>query len=71
MQTFLKKVFKLLALGVLSLVACVFVLFIIFLTMEGLGVSEGATNKILDHRLLLVLLVFASMFMAYFYLYKK
>ncbi|HIC27283.1 MAG: hypothetical protein MK371_02115 [SAR86 cluster bacterium] len=71
MQTFLKKYFKLLALGVLSLVACVFVLFIILLIVEGFGVSEEATNKILDHRLLLVLLIFASMFMAYFSLYKK
>jgi hypothetical protein len=71
MQTFLKKYFKLLALGVLSLVACVFVLFIILLIVEGFGVSKEATNKILDHRLLLVLLIFASMFMAYFSLYKK
>ena len=70
MQTFL-KLFKLLALGVFSLLACVFILFTIFLIMEFFGVSEEATNEILDHRLLLVLLVFASMFIAYFYLYKK
>ena len=71
MQTFLKKIFKLLALGVLSLVACVLVLFIIFLIMQIFGVSDEETSEILDHRILLVLLVFASMVISYFYLYKR
>ena len=70
MQTF-QKIFKWLTLAFISLVACVLVLFIIFLIMQIFGVSDEETSEILDHRILLILLVFASMVISYFYLYKR
>ena len=70
MQTF-QKIFKWLTLAFISLVACVLVLFIIFLIMQIFGVSDEGTSEILDHRILLILLVFVSMVISYFYLYKR
>ena len=48
------------------------VLFLIFFIMDIFGVSgEDVSNNVLDHRILLILLAFASMVISYFYLYKK
>ncbi|HIA43308.1 MAG TPA: hypothetical protein EYN84_04060 [Gammaproteobacteria bacterium] len=71
MQIFL-KISKWLTLGVVSLLACALILFLIFFVMDIFGVSgkEVSTN-LLDHRILLILLVFASMLVSYFCLYKK
>ena len=40
--------------------------------MDVFGVSgEDVSNNLLDHRILLIVLAFASMVVSYFYLYKK
>jgi hypothetical protein len=40
--------------------------------MDIFGVSgEEVSSNLLDHRILLILLAFASMLVSYFYLYKK
>ena len=63
---------KWLILALISLLACTLVLFLIFLIMDIFGVSgEDVSNNLLDHRILLILLAFASMVVSYFYLYKK
>ena len=69
---FLYKIAKWLILALISLLACTLVLFLIFLIMDIFGVSgEDVSNNLLDHRILLILLAFASMALSYFYLYKK
>ncbi len=71
MQLFL-KISKGLILGVVSLLTCILILFLIFLIMDIFGVSgEEVSSNLLDHRILLILLAFASMLVSYFYLYKK
>ena len=71
MQLFL-KISKWLILGVVSLLACILILFLIFLIMDIFGVSgEEVSSNLLDIRILLILLAFASMLLSYFYLYKK
>ncbi|SVA42235.1 uncharacterized protein METZ01_LOCUS95089 [marine metagenome] len=71
MQLFL-KISKWLILGVVSLLTCILILFLIFLIMDIFGVSgEEVSSNLLDHRILLILLAFASMLVSYFYLYKK
>ena len=71
MQLFL-KISKWLLLGVVSLLTCILILFLIFLIMDIFGVSgEDVSSNLLDHRILLILLAFASMLVSYFYLYKK
>ena len=71
MQLFL-KISKWLLLGVVSLLTCILILFLIFLIMDIFGVSgEEVSSNLLDHRILLILLAFASMLVSYFYLYKK
>jgi len=71
MQLFL-KISKWLSLGVVSLLTCTLILFLIFLIMDIFGVSgEEVSSNLLDHRILLILLAFASMLVSYFYLYKK
>jgi len=69
---FLYTIGKWLILALISLLACTIVLFLIFLIMDIFGVSgEDVSNNLLDHRILLILLAFASMVVSYFYLYKK
>ena len=69
---FLLRIAKWLILALISLIACTLVLFLIFLIMDVFGVSgEDVSNNLLDHRILLILLAFASMVVSYFYLYKK
>ena len=69
---FLYRMAKWLILALISLLACTLVLFLIFLIMDIFGVSgEDVSNNLLDHRILLILLAFASMVVSYFYLYKK
>ena len=69
---FLYKIAKWLILALVSLLACTFVLFLIFLIMDIFGVlGEDLSSNLLDHRILLVLLAFASMVVSYYYLYKK
>ena len=69
---FLLRIAKWLILALISLIACTLVLFLIFLIMDIFGVSgEDVSNNLLDHRILLILLAFASMVVSYFYLYKK
>ena len=69
---FLLRIAKWLILALISLIACTLVLFVIFLIMDVFGVSgEDVSNNVLDHRILLILLAFASMVVSYFYLYKK
>ena len=69
---FLYRMAKWLILALISLLACTLVLFLIFLIMDIFGVSgEDVSNNLLDHRILLILLAFASMLVSYFYLYKK
>ena len=69
---FLLRIAKWLILALISLLACTIVLFLIFLIMDIFGVSgEDVSNNLLDHRILLILLAFASMVVSYFYLYKK
>ena len=69
---FLYTIAKWLILALISLLACTLVLFLIFLIMDIFGVSgEDVSNNLLDHRILLILLAFASMVVSYFYLYKK
>ena len=71
MQIFL-KISKWLTLGVVSLLTCILILFLIFLIMDIFGVSgEEVSSNLLDHRILLIVLAFASMLVSYFYLYKK
>ena len=46
--------------------------FLNFFIMDIFGVSgEEVSSNLLDHRILLILLAFASMLLSYFYLYKK
>ena len=72
LMQFLYRVAKWLILALISLLACTLVLFLIFLIMDIFGVSgEDVSNNLLDHRILLILLAFASMVVSYFYLYKK
>ena len=69
---FLLRIAKWLILALISLIACTLVLFLIFLIMDVFGVSgEEVSNNLLDHRILLIVLAFASMVVSYFYLYKK
>ena len=69
---FLYRIAKWLILALISLLACTLVLFLIFLIMDVFGVSgEDVSNNLLDHRILLIVLAFASMVVSYFYLYKK
>ncbi|GIS76363.1 MAG: hypothetical protein CM1200mP12_20820 [Gammaproteobacteria bacterium] len=69
---FLTRIAKWIILALISLLACTLVLFLIFLIMDFFGVSgEDVSNNLLDHRILLILLAFASMVVSYFYLYKK
>ena len=69
---FLLRIAKWLILALISLIACTLVLFLIFLIMDIFGVSgEDVSNNLLDHRILLIVLAFASMVVSYFYLYKK
>ena len=69
---FLTRIAKWIILALISLLACTLVLFLIFLIMDFFGVSgEDISNNLLDHRILLILLAFASMVVSYFYLYKK
>ncbi|MFM1566040.1 MAG: hypothetical protein ACKJRP_03860 [SAR86 cluster bacterium] len=69
---FLTRIAKWIILALISLLACTLVLFLIFLIMDIFGVSgEDVSNNLLDHRILLILLAFASMLVSYFYLYKK
>ena len=69
---FLTRIGKWIILALISLLACILVLFLIFLIMDIFGVSgEDVSNNLLDHRILLILLAFASMLVSYFYLYKK
>ena len=69
---FLTRIAKWITLALVSLLACTLVLFLIFLIMDIFGVSgEDVSNNLLDHRILLILLAFASMALSYFYLYKK
>jgi len=69
---FLLRIAKWLILALISLIACTLVLFLIFLIMDVFGVSgEDVSNNLLDHRILLIVLAFASMVVSYFYLYKK
>ena len=69
---FLTRIAKWIILALISLLACTLVLFLIFLIMDIFGVSgEDVSNNLLDHRILLILLAFASMVVSYFYLYKK
>jgi hypothetical protein len=69
---FLTRIAKWITLALISLLACILVLFLIFLIMDIFGVSgEDVSNNLLDHRILLILLAFASMLVSYFYLYKK
>ena len=71
MQLFL-KISKWLTLVVVSLLTCTLILFLIFFIMDIFGVSgEEVSSNLLDHRILLILLAFASMLVSYFYLYKK
>ena len=71
MQLFL-KISKWLLLGVVSLMTCILILFLIFLIMDIFGVSgEEVSSNLVDQRILLILLAFASMLVSYFYLYKK
>jgi len=66
------KIGKWVGIALGSLLTCILVLFLIFLVMDIFGVSEeGASNNLLDHRILLILLAFSSMVLSYFYLYKK
>ena len=69
---FLTRIAKWIILALISLLACTLVLFLIFFIMDIFGVSgEDVSNNVLDHRILLILLAFASMVVSYFYLYKK
>ena len=69
---FLLRIAKWLILALISLIACTLVLFLIFFIMDIFGVSgEDVSNKVLDHRILLILLAFASMVVSFFYLFKK
>jgi len=69
---FLTRIAKWITLALISLLACILVLFLIFLIMDIFGVSgEDVSSNLLDHRILLILLAFASMLVSYFYLYKK
>ena len=69
---FLTRIAKWIILALISLLACTLVLFLIFFIMDIFGVSgEDVSNHVLDHRILLILLAFASMVISYFYLYKK
>ncbi|GIT33389.1 MAG: hypothetical protein Ct9H300mP3_09200 [Gammaproteobacteria bacterium] len=69
---FLTRIAKWITLALVSLLACTLVLFLIFLIMDIFGVSgEDVSNNLLDHRILLILLAFASMVVSYFYLYKN
>ncbi|GIT61904.1 MAG: hypothetical protein Ct9H300mP20_17310 [Gammaproteobacteria bacterium] len=69
---FLTRIAKWIILALISLLACTLVLFLIFFIMDFFGVSgEDVSNNLLDHRILLILLAFASMVVSYFYLYKK
>ena len=69
---FLLRIAKWLILALISLIACTLVLFLIFLIMDVFGVSgEDVSNNLLDHRILLIVLAFASMVVSYFYLYKR
>ena len=69
---FLTRIAKWIILALISLLACTLVLFLIFFIMGIFGVSgEDVSNNVLDHRILLILLAFASMALSYFYLYKK
>ena len=69
---FLTRIAKWITLALISLLACILVLFLIFLIMDIFGVSgEEVSSNLLDHRILLILLAFASMLLSYFYLYKK
>ena len=69
---FLTRIAKWIILALISLLACTLVLFLIFFIMAIFGVSgEDVSNNVLDHRILLILLAFASMALSYFYLYKK
>ena len=69
---FLTRIAKWIILALISLLACTLVLFLIFFIMDIFGVSgEDVSNNLLDHRILLILLAFASMVVSYFYLYKK
>ena len=71
MQLF-RKIGKWIILGVVSVLSCILILFLIFLIMDIFGVSgEEVSSNFLDHRILLILLAFASMLVSYFYLYKK
>ena len=72
LMQFLLRIAKWLILALISLIACTLVLFFIFLIMDIFGVSgEDVSNNLLDHRILLIVLAFASMVVSYFYLYKK
>ena len=72
LMQFLTRIAKWIILALISLLACTLVLFLIFLIMDIFGVSgEDVSNNLLDHRILLILLAFASMLVSYFYLYKK